>query len=359
MIPLDLLSPEFERDTHRAYRAWRAEWGAKVFPANGAVVVIDYTTAASVIKDAARFSSSVFEPLTSALLHAADPPRHTEIRKAVALFFSPSRQAEATASISRIASAAAEKGRKAGRLKFLAGFAAPVPLDVACDWFGIKRDVAASLLTQGTQAARWKKIQPGLVEGGLLFELNRTGVLPPHEMAQLTAFFMSAAVTTTRDFLWLALRTLALQPAAIERAKADPDSIGGLVDELLRLEPPAHALIRRTRCDVNLAGCEMTEGTLVWISLAAANRDPLAFERPDEIVTDRSGPRHLTFGSGPHFCLGSHIGKMIGEASLRSLLPLIGPTSFANSIPQLRFDRRTELPIMWKPSEWEIPIASA
>lgn len=359
MIPLDLLSAEFERDTHQAYRKWRTEWGAKLFPAQGACVVIDYATAASVIKDARRFSSSVFEPLTSPLLHAADAPHHTEIRKAVSSFFSPSRQAEAAESISRIASAAADRGLKAGRLKVLADFAAPVPLDVACHWFGINQKTALLLLSQGTHAARWKTVKSGIVEGGMLFELNRTGVLPPDEMAQLTSFFMSAAVTTTRDFLWLSMRTLALNPHAIEGAKTDPGSIGGLVDELLRLEPPAHALIRRTRCDVNLGECDVPEGTLVWISLAAANRDPLAFERPDEIVVERSGPRHLTFGIGPHFCLGSQIGKMIGEASFRVLLPMLRPASLAKAVPALRFDRRTELPIMWQPAEWEIPIGSA
>ena len=358
MIPLDLLSPGFESDTNRAYRSWRADWGAKVFPAHNACVVIDYATAASVIKDTARFSSSVFEPLTSPLLHAADPPRHTEVRKAVAPFFTPSRQAAAAESVARIAGAAAEKVRKAGKLKVLADFASPVPLDVACEWFGIERKVGAFLLTQGANDARWKKVQSGLVEGGMLFVLNRTGVLPPHEMAQLTAFFMSAAVTTTRDFLWLALRTLALQPAAIERAIGDSDSVGGIVDELLRLEPPAHALIRRTRCDVNVAGCEVPEGTLVWISLAAANRDPSVFERADEILPDRTGLHHLTFGSGPHFCLGSHIGKMIGEASLRVLLPLLGQESFAKGVPALKFDRRTALPIMWQMSEWEIPVSA-
>ena len=358
MIPLDLLSPEFERDTNQAYRSWRADWGAKVFPAHNALVVIDYATASSVIRDTDRFSSSAFEPLTSPLLHASDPPRHTEVRKTVAPFFTPIRQAAAAASISRIVSTAADKARKARKLKVLADFASAVPLDVACEWFGIERKVGAFLLTQSTSNARWKKVQSGLVEGGMFFELNRTGKLPPHEMAQLVAFFMSAAVTTTRDFLWLSLRTLALQPSAIERAKADPDSIGGVVDEVLRLEPPAHALIRRTRCDVNVAGCDVPEGMLVWISLAAANRDPLVFERADEILPDRTGPRHLTFGTGPHFCLGSHIGKMIGEASLRVLLPLLGPASFAKGVPALKFDRGTPLPIMWKPAEWEIPVSA-
>ena len=357
MIPLDLLSPEFEADTNRAYATWRTEWDAKHFPAHDACVVIGYEAAVAVLKDTARFSSSVFEPLTSPLLHAADPPAHTELRRAVAPFFTPSRQAAAGASLSRIAHTAAERVRKKGRLRVLADFAEPIPLDFACEWFGIEKDVGTFLLTQGAHDARWKKVKKGLIKGGVFEQMNDAGVLPPEDFAQLAAFFMSAAVTTTRDFLWLALRTLGRYPAAIDHFTDEPASIDGVVDELLRLEPPAHALIRRTRCDVNLGGSDLTQGTIVWISLAAANRDPKVFDRPDEIIPGRTGPRHLTFGNGPHFCLGSHIGKMIGSAALRSFLPLIRPAYLDGKIPPLRFDRRTQLPIMWHPTEWEVPVA--
>jgi cytochrome P450 len=359
VIPLDLLSPAFEEDTTGAYNLWRREWDAKFFPAHDVCVVIGYEAAVSILKDTTRFSSSVFEPLTSPLLHAADPPAHTELRRAVAPFFTPSRQAAAGASLSRIVSEAAKSVQQAGKLRVLADFAEPIPLDFACEWFGIEPDVGAFLLTEGAHDARWKNVRKALVDGGVFAEMHKARVLPPEKLAQLAAFFMSAAVTTTRDFLWLALRTLALNPAAIALCSAESGSIDGVVDELLRLEPPAHALMRRTRGDVNVAGYDLGRGAIVWISLAAANRDPKVFARADEIIPGRTGPRHLSFGNGPHFCLGSHIGKMIAAEALYSFLPLIRTADLANGIPPLRFDRRTRLPIMWNPTEWEIPVASA
>ena len=75
-------------------------------------------------------------------------------------------------------------------------------------------------------------------------------------------------------------------------------------------------------------------------------------------MLDRSGARHLTFGSGPHFCLGSQLGMIEAEASLRALLPLLSSSALAAGAPPLTFGDGGGLPLMRRVSEWEIAVHS-
>ena len=61
-------------------------------------------------------------------------------------------------------------------------------------------------------------------------------------------------------------------------------------------------------------------GERVYAMVAAANRDPRRFERPDELDLARSPNRHLTFGSGIHFCLGAPLARLEAQACITALL---------------------------------------
>ena len=357
-FPCDLLTPAFQADPHRHYRVWRKEWGIAEFPRHGAWVVIDYDLAVAVLKDAERFSSALFKPYSSGSLHGADPPEHTMVRKRVAPFFSPQRSSTAAASIARIVGAAITRMKREGSISLLADFAELVPFRVACDWLGLDDEVAKSLVTQAPQSIEWAQVQPAVRATGLIADLERTRTMNESQLAELTGLFMMAVVTTTRDFIWMALRALSANPAAVADAIERPESTGALVDELLRLEPPLHALVRSTRCEVDLAGSRIPANSVIWVSIAAANRDPRRFDSPDEILISRTGTRHISFGHGPHFCLGNHLGKMISEAALRAVLPVLRHSSFFGSAPALEFAPNDGLPIIWHPVEWRVDAIS-
>jgi hypothetical protein len=69
-------------------------------------------------------------------------------------------------------------------------------------------------------------------------------------------------------------------------------------------------MARVVTTDTEFKGCPMHEGEKVLMNFPAANRDPLVFERADEVVLDRAHNRHVAFGSGIHRCAGSNLARM-------------------------------------------------
>lgn len=98
------------------------------------------------------------------------------------------------------------------------------------------------------------------------------------------------------------------------------------VNELLRYDSPFQALSRRTMQDVDLEGHLIPAGSTVWLWIAAANRDPARFPAPDLLDLARQDNRHLSFGLGPHYCLGAALAQLeIGVAleAMRQRLPAL------------------------------------
>jgi cytochrome P450 len=94
-------------------------------------------------------------------------------------------------------------------------------------------------------------------------------------------------------------------------------------------------LVRRALCDTTLGGVPIDGGMTVNVSVASANRDPARFDNPDEFVLDRKNINHLTFGHGPHLCLGMHLARMETRVALNALL---------DRLPGLRLDPEAEQP---------------
>lgn len=99
-----------------------------------------------------------------------------------------------------------------------------------------------------------------------------------------------------------------------------PELIPGAVEEIVRYCTPFHIFLRKTTRETILAGQRLPAGAEVAVWLAAANRDRSAFERADEFdVTRSSGPSHIGFGVGPHFCVGAALAKREIATTLRLL----------------------------------------
>jgi len=81
------------------------------------------------------------------------------------------------------------------------------------------------------------------------------------------------------------------------------------MEELLRAYAPV-TMARLVREDMEWNGCPMKKDDWVLLPFPAANRDPEAFEHPDEVILDREDNRHAAFGLGIHRCVGSHLARM-------------------------------------------------
>jgi cytochrome P450 len=129
------------------------------------------------------------------------------------------------------------------------------------------------------------------------------------EVLGLTFLFTVAGLDTVTGAIGFLMLHLARNPELRRRVVADPDLVGPLIEEVLRIEPPAPTTPRVTTQDVEVGGVHIPAGSPVMLFLATANRDPERFEHPDEIDIDEGDRGHLTFGGGIHRCLGSHLAR--------------------------------------------------
>jgi cytochrome P450 len=118
-----------------------------------------------------------------------------------------------------------------------------------------------------------------------------------------------AGLDTVKSAMSYAHLHLGTTPADRRRIVDDPSIIPLAVEELLRAFPLVMEGRKLSR-DVDFHGVQMRAGDMVMMLLPAVMHDPEMFERPDDVIIDRSHNNHLAFGGGPHRCLGSHLARM-------------------------------------------------
>ncbi len=94
------------------------------------------------------------------------------------------------------------------------------------------------------------------------------------------------------------------------------------VEEFLRAYSPV-TMARIARNDTEIGGCPVKAGERVLLSFPAANRDPEAFENPEEVIIDRAVNRHVAFGAGIHRCAGSNLARMEMQVAIEEFLAMI------------------------------------
>lgn len=127
-------------------------------------------------------------------------------------------------------------------------------------------------------------------------------------------------VDTTTSVIANGLRWLGQHPDERERLRQNPELLPVAREELLRYFTPTQGLARTVTCDTEVAGVRLSLGDRIFMSFAAANRDPAIFERPDEMILDRKPNPHTTFGLGVHRCLGSNIARVELDVVLSEVL---------------------------------------
>ena len=125
----------------------------------------------------------------------------------------------------------------------------------------------------------------------------------------IAGLVLIAGIDTTWSAIGSTLWHLANHPEDAARLVAEPDLLVTAVEEFLRVYSPV-TMARVTTTDAVFNGCPMAAGDRVLLNFPAANRDPAAFERADEVVLDRAVNRHIAFGTGIHRCAGSNLARM-------------------------------------------------
>lgn len=151
-------------------------------------------------------------------------------------------------------------------------------------------------------------------------------------LAQCT-MLLFAGFETTRHLLGSGLQALLAHPEQWQRLRQAPELLPGAVRELLRYDSPVQHTGRRVVTDMVLHGQPLRRGDLVVPLIGAANRDPRRYAQPDVLDITRRDGSSLSFGSGPHVCIGAALTLMEAEIVFRELLRW-PELSLANATPR-------------------------
>jgi cytochrome P450 len=208
-------------------------------------------------------------------------------------------------------------------------------LNVVYDWGrGIAASTALKDYFSKILTERRREPQDDLISTLAASEIDGAR-LTDDEIFALLLLILPAGVETTYRASGNLLVALLRDPALLAAVHADRTMIRGAIEEALRWEPPITSVMRVTARECELGELALPAGTNVNVSVAAANRDPKRYPDPDRFDPTRRNIAHLTFGGGPHLCLGMHLARMETAVAINALL---------DRLPELRLDPDLEPP---------------
>ncbi|WP_222130341.1 cytochrome P450 [Nocardioides deserti] len=177
--------------------------------------------------------------------------------------------------------------------------------------------------------------------------------IPHQDILTICKTVMLAGLDTTRSALGYIYRHLALNPQHRQRIVDEPTVIPKAVEECLRMYPLVFQVGRLAAKDVDINGHRLDQGTITWLGIGSANRDPRKFEDPESYNPDRPGVnQHLAFGLGPHRCLGMHLARLELVLVLREWHKRIPEYRLREGVELM--ERGGQLSLTTLPLEWEM-----
>ena len=281
-----------------------------------------------------------------------DPPQHTRYRRMVQPGFKPSMVRLMEAGVTAKAAALISPIRGGKALEIVQDLSIPFPLQVICELLGVDGSQwprffewseavipGESERSEAERAALQVEMWEYLI--GVAEERRRAPAddlvsvlatlgsdpesggeeLTEAELAMFLIQLLVAGNETTRNLISGGLVALAENPAQWAALRADRALIPGAVEELLRWTTPVISFMRTATAATTIRGIAVAAGDPVLLVYASANRDEEVFG-PDagELRVDRHPNPHVSFGFGPHFCLGAALARLEGKVVLGQLL---------------------------------------
>lgn len=278
-----------------------------------------------------------------------DPPDHTVMRKLVSRIFTPKGVAELETEARRIVTGYLDRVAGAGECDLVGDISGPFPMDVISAVLGVPeadrpelRRFADQILVREDGSMQMPQVAlegfisvvgyfaadlPGRRAGerpGLATELARAEVdgrpLTDDEVLGFCLLFIIAGHETTTKMVANAVELLSRHPDQQAALVADPSLVPNCVEEVLRFHNSTQYMHRTLTRDVELHGETMHAGDSVLLLIGSANRDEREFgDDAARFDITRAPGRHISFGYGPHFCLGAGLARMEGRVALEEL----------------------------------------
>ena len=161
--------------------------------------------------------------------------------------------------------------------------------------------------------------------------------LTDQEIFGFLRLLLPAGIETTYRSSGNLLYALLAHTDQLAALRADRSLIPPAIEEGLRWEPPILFLIRNAAQDRDVCGTHIPAGAVVNVCTGAANRDESVYEDPDRFDIRRVPRQHVSFGWGPHMCIGMHLARMETRVVMNALL---------DRLPDLRLDPEFEPPFV-------------
>lgn len=140
------------------------------------------------------------------------------------------------------------------------------------------------------------------------------------ELVGAAVLLFGAGFDSPASMVGLGTKLLLDHPHQAHLVRKYPEIAAKAVTEILRYEPPVQLVVRAALEPAELEGHAVPAGSMVFGLLAAANRDPAQVKEPEVFDVTREQVSSLSFGAGPHYCLGAYLAGMQGEILFPRLL---------------------------------------
>ena len=314
------------------------------------------------------------------VLPTTDPPEHTALRGAVRGNFLPRKVRELEVHARALCQHLLEEARPTGQMDVVRDFASRLSVTVVCHALGLPVEDGPKLTEYVQGFFSHDPDTGGMSAEGLasLGELNDYCVERIRErrrgaggqdgpLGALASFEFEGRPYSDEDagshlgnliiggsetfpkLLASALVRLAEYPHFREDLRERPAGISDAFDEVLRYDMPTQFLGRSIVEEIELHGQRLEAGQALIFLYPSANRDEREFVEPDVFDIRRRAPRMLSFGTGPHQCIGRHVARMEGRVAHETLLPALGDY-------EIEFDRVLRLRTEFVQGYGSLPI---
>lgn len=370
---ISFMDPEVQKCPFPVYEKVRAQGPVYVDPATGWYFISDYELVRKLTGDTTRLSSftgilmckqksEIQDQVDQIfaeegypqipLLVVGDPPEHKFHRSFVDKAFMPARIKAMEDYLEQVVADMIEQFADKPEVEFRTEFAALVPQVVLADQLGmpradlpkLKRWTDAVIANQDQSNSGEKQLELARIicelhryaaamaeqfrrepKDCLLSDIANARVegrqLSLQEIAALCEQVMAGGNDSSANAIANAMQRLIEQPELQDQLREKPELIANFVEEILRLDAPVQKLFREPKEDIEIGGVTIPKGSVVVLQWGAANRDPAQFPNPDRIDLARgNASQHLTFGHGPHICVGNRLARAEIRISVHKLL---------------------------------------
>jgi cytochrome P450 len=379
----DFSSSEFYENPYPFYERVRAA-GPLVYMGPTVAMTASYTLTEALLPDRrmakqlmasvrGRYGESATrEPVFEAfgrMFASMNPPEHTRLRALLTKAFT----AKSLESIERVSEGVANRlidsFKGAADIDLVESFATPFPIEIICHLLdlplgdGLTLSEAASTMLDALDVApltalRLERANQATLQLRAYFrtvvQARRTKAgddlisalvaaqaaghaLTDEEVISNAMLLFIAGHETTTSMISNALFALGRHPDQLAMLKSDFSLMSRAIDECMRLETSVQAVTRVALESVVIDGIHISEGTIVFMLLGGANRDPVRFCLPNQLDIHRADAGKLSFGGGIHYCIGARLAHMQLAIALRLIL---------TRMPELQLDRLDT--VLWK-----------